>query len=144
MIIPDVNLLLYAELAAFHEHRAARAWWETVLSEPEEVGLTSPALFGFLRIVTNPRVFTPPLPVRDALARASAWLARPNVRMLVPGPRHLEIAFDLLSGLGTAGNLTTDVQLAAFAIESSATLYSNDLDFGRFAGLTWQNPLVSP
>lgn len=69
------------------------------------------------------------------------WLARPHVRYVVPGPRHLDIAFDLLAGVGTGGNLTTDVQLAALAIEQGGELHSNDSDFSRFPGLTWVNPL---
>jgi uncharacterized protein len=44
--------------------------------------------------------------------------------------------------LGTGGSLTTDVQLAAHAIENQAELHSNDRDFGRFAGLRWVNPLT--
>jgi predicted nucleic acid-binding protein len=60
---------------------------------------------------------------------------------LPPGPRHLEIAFRLLKQLGTAGNLTTDVQLAALAIEYQAEVHTNDLDFGRFPQLRWVNPL---
>lgn len=141
MILPDVNMLLYAEVAAFPEHAAARKWWERLLSGVEEVGIAPPALFGFVRIATNPRVLSPPLGVDDAIDRVTAWLAQPNVRVLVPGPKHLEIAFDLLRTMGTAGNLTTDTQIAAFAIEHSATVCSNDSDFGRFGGLTWTNPL---
>ena len=141
MIVPDINLLLYAEIAAFPEHAAARKWWERLLSGTEEVGIAPPALFGFLRIATNPRVISPPLAVDDAIDRVTAWLAQPNVRVLQPGPKHLQIAFDLLRGLGTAGNLTTDTQLAAFAIENAATMCSNDTDFGRFVGLSWKNPL---
>lgn len=143
MIIPDVNLLLYAEIAAFPEHAATRSWWESALGGSEEVGIIPVALFGFVRIATNPRVFAPPLSVDAALERVEAWLARPNVRVVVAGPRHLEIAFRLLRGLGTAGNLTTDAQLAAAAIENGATLCSNDTDFGRFPGLSWVNPLTS-
>jgi toxin-antitoxin system PIN domain toxin len=88
-------------------------------------------------------VFNPPLAVDEALDRVNAWLEQPNARMLLPGPRHIEIAFRLLRDLGAAGNLTTDAQLAAFAIEHNATLYSNDTDFARFSGLRWNNPLLA-
>jgi hypothetical protein len=59
-----------------------------------------------------------------------------------PGPRHVEIAFSLLRSVGTGSNLTTDVQLAAFAFEYDADLYSNDADFARFPNLRWRNPLA--
>jgi uncharacterized protein len=67
---------------------------------------------------------------------------QPNVSHLIPGPRHVEIAFSLLHGVGTGGNLTTDVQLAAFAFEYDADMFSNDTDFARFPGLRWHNPLT--
>jgi uncharacterized protein len=107
-----------------------------------EIGLTSPAIFGFIRIATNPRVLSPPLTVEAATGYVSAWLGQPNVRHLVPGPRHIEIAFGLLDSVGTGGNLTTDVQLAAHAFEHDADMYSNDTDFARFPGLRWINPLA--
>jgi hypothetical protein len=86
-------------------------------------------------------VFQPPIPIEDALRRVETWLDRPQVSFLLPGPRHLDLAFSLLRSLGTAGNLTTDVQLAAIAVEHQAALHSNDADFSRFAGLRWENPL---
>jgi toxin-antitoxin system PIN domain toxin len=142
MIIPDVNLLLYAHITAFPQHPKASKWWKAALSGPAEVGLPSVAIFGFLRIGTNRRAIDPPLAVEAALAIVRGWLARPGVRVLQAGPRHLEVAFQLLEQLGTAANLTTDAQLAAHAIEHQAMLYSNDADFGRFAGLRWANPLA--
>ncbi len=36
----------------------------------------------------------------------------------------------------------TDVQLAAFAFEYDADMFSNDTDFARFPGLRWRNPLT--
>ena len=99
-------------------------------------------MFGFIRLAANRRVFEQPLAAADAVARVRAWLECAPVRFLPPGPDHLEIAFGLLTTLGTAGNLTSDVQLAAHAIEHQAELCSNDVDFARFAGLRWRNPLA--
>jgi toxin-antitoxin system PIN domain toxin len=141
MVIPDVNLLLYANVSAFRQHAAAKKWWEALLGGREEVGIAGPALFGFVRIATNRRVLDPPMAVEGALARVETWLSRAQVRFLQPGPRHLEIAFRLLRALGAAGNLTTDVQLAALAIENQAELHSNDSDFARFPDLRWVDPL---
>jgi toxin-antitoxin system PIN domain toxin len=141
VIIPDVNLLLYAVISGFPQHPRALAWWENALNSPARLGLTQPALFGFLRIATNARILTSPLPIPHAVGYIRDWLAQPNVDLLVPGTRHLAIALGLLEGVGTAGNLTTDVQLAAYAIESKAEMYSNDTDFARFPDLKWVNPL---
>lgn len=143
MIIPDVNLLLYAEIDAYPQHEAARGWWEDALSGELRVALPAISIFGFLRIATSRRIFEEPLSLPEALGRVETWLGRSHVMFLGPGPRHLELAFELLRGLGTGGNLTTDVQLAAYAIENQAKLCSTDLDFGRFEGLRWTNPLAT-
>ena len=142
MIIPDINLLLYAHVTSFPAHLAAKKWWESALNGEREVGLVAPVVFGFIRISTNPRVFSPPMSVDVSIAHVESWLARPRVVLLTPGPRHIEVAFRLLRSLGTAANLTTDTQLAAFAIENQAELCSNDTDFARFPGLRWANPLT--
>jgi toxin-antitoxin system PIN domain toxin len=141
MIVLDVNILLYAVIAGFPLHERARAWFESVVNDAVQVWLPGPTIFGFLRIVTSPRVLTIPVPVQEAIGYVTGWLDRPNVEFAPPGVRHLEIAFDLLRGIGTAGNLTTDVQLAAYAIELDAELCSSDADFGRFPQLRWVNPL---
>jgi toxin-antitoxin system PIN domain toxin len=144
VIIPDVNLLLYATITGFPQHERSRAWLEDILNGPALVGLTSPAVFGYIRIATNGRVLQSAMALEDAVSHVKGWLAQPNVRFVVPGPRYLEIAFTLLESVGAAANLTTDVQLAAFAIEQDADLYSNDTDFGRFPVLRWIDPLKRP
>lgn len=141
MIVPDVNLILYAEIDAHPLHARARPWWEDALSGERRIGLAPVCVFGFLRISTNRRVFREPLSVEEALGRVRGWLGRDAVTFLVPGSRHLELAFGLLERLGTGANLTTDVQIAAHALEHQAEVYSNDRDFARFEGLRWVNPL---
>jgi toxin-antitoxin system PIN domain toxin len=142
LIVPDINLLLYAEIDAFPEHAAARRWWEDALNGERQVGIAPVCLFGFLRIVTNRRVFTEPLGVDDAIGRVERWLERGHVLLLVPASRHLDTAFGLLRKLGTGANLTTDVQIAAHAVDYGGEVFSNDTDFGRFEGVPWVNPLA--
>lgn len=108
----------------------------------EDVALLPVAIFAFVRVATNRRVLNPPLPLEHALGHVERWLQQPHVHLLAPGPRHLEIAFALLRAVGSAGDLTTDAQLAAAAIEHQAELHSTDVDFARFPGLRWLNPLA--
>lgn len=143
MIIPDVNLLLCAIIDAFPQHPTAKHWWEETMNSNELIGLTDPAIFGFLRIATNPRLLKPPLPVEEAAGAVEGWLAEPNVRWAVPGPHHHALALKFLRSVGTAGNLTTDVQLAAIAVENDGIIYSNDSDFARFESVRWINPLAA-
>ncbi|MDX2012764.1 MAG: TA system VapC family ribonuclease toxin [Myxococcaceae bacterium] len=139
MILCDVNLLVQATMRGMPLHQRARAWLEEVL-EQGRLGASHTALFGFIRIVTNRRIFDPPRAVDDAVSDVQHWLDE-GALLVTPGPRHLAIAFHLLRELGTAGNLASDVQLAALAIENQAELASADTDFGRFKGLRWVNPL---
>ena len=142
MIVPDVNLLIYAFVEGFPHHPRARAWWLELMNGDEDVGLAPVAVFGFVRLTTNRRVFEDPIPLDQSLAYVRGWLDRPNVHVLLPGAQHLRLALDLLGRVGTAGNLTTDVQLAAHAIENRAVIHSNDTDFDRFPEVSWANPLA--
>ncbi len=144
MIVVDVNLLLYAHIDAYPKHEQARAWWEGTINGDATVGLADPAMFAFVRLSTNARMFESPMAVSDALATVRRWLDHPTVERLTPGRRHLDIAFGLLEDAGTAGNLTTDAQLAAYAIDLDGEVHSNDSDFGRFPGVRWVNPLATP
>jgi toxin-antitoxin system PIN domain toxin len=141
MIIPDVNLLVYAYNAADPQHPAARAWWEAAVKGRIPVGLPWVTMGGFIRLMTHPRVLQHPMPVDQAVRRVRQWLEQPNVLTLQPGQRFPGIFFGYLEQLGTAGNLTTDAQLAALAVEHQGELNSCDGDFARFPGLRWRNPL---
>lgn len=142
MIVPDVNLLVYAHNSQSRQHEAARKWWEDLLNGTGTVGLPWASILGFIRIATSPKILDNPLDVSSACTRVRSWLARPQTALIHPGDRHADILFDLLEEAGSAGNLTTDAHLAALAIEHQAELHSTDADMIRFRGLRWTNPLV--
>lgn len=141
MILPDVNLLIYAVDETAPRHQRACAWLEDVLSGTEEVGFAWAVVLGFVRVSTNPRAFEDPLEAAGAFDYVEEWLARPVSLALSPGPGHVALMRELLLPLGVAGNLTSDAHLAALAIEHGAELCSSDTDFGRFAGLRWRDPV---
>ncbi len=142
MILPDVNLLVYAidETSIFHND--AKTWWDETLSSSRIVGLCYPSILGFIRLVTNRRIFASPLSVAETVEYVDGWLAQPNTTIVVPSPRHWPILVTLLESTGVGANLTTDAHIAALAIEHGFTVYSNDSDFGRFDNLRWENPLL--
>ena len=142
MILPDANLLLYAYDGSSPFHPKAAAWCERIMSGPGQVVLLPVVVFAFVRIATNPRVFSDPLSVTEASAHVRSWLARKHVRLHEMLPEDMERALSLLESAGTAGNLTTDAQIAAVAIRLDAEVHTADLDFGRFAGVRFSNPLV--
>lgn len=141
MILPDVNLLLYANLDATPNHAAARTWFEGVLSGDESIGLTPAVILGFIRLSTNRRVYAEPLDVRDAVARTRSWLDRPRTALLELTQEVVEQTIELLVEAGAAGNLTTDAQLAAHALVSRGVIASTDGDFARFPRVRWVDPL---
>jgi hypothetical protein len=141
MILPDINLLVYAYNRHAPHHAEARAWWERLLNSTRSVGIPWAVVCGFVRLMTHPAVLLSPLDPARTLHHVRSWLDRPLVEVLEPGPRHLEILERILSAAGVAGNLTTDAHLAAIAIEHQCELHSSDTDFARFPGLRWRNPL---
>ncbi len=141
MIVPDVNLLIYAVNKDAPQHERARSWLESSLSGSEPVGLPWLVLVAFLRLTTNKRIFESPLTATQALDLVTGWLSQPCALALNPGERHWLILSRLLLRAGTAGNLTNDAHLAAIVIEHNACLCSADNDFRRFADLNFENPL---
>jgi toxin-antitoxin system PIN domain toxin len=142
VILPDVNLLLYAIDATSPRHEDARRWLEGLLSGSETVALTWSVLTAFLRLSTHPSIFEAPLSPERSFDLVTGWLAQPPVIVVHPGDRHHLVMRELLEPLGTAGNLVPDAHLAAVALEHGATLASSDHDFARFAGLRWSDPLT--
>ena len=142
MILVDVNLLIYAVNQDSADHQKAKSWLESALSGTETVGLPWIVLLAFLRLTTRSGLFQKPLSLQAAFDLVDAWLQQPSVTVPEPTARHLQTMRDLLSALGTGGNLTSDAHLAALAIEHGAELCSSDNDFARFSRLRWRNPLA--
>jgi uncharacterized protein len=141
MIVPDINVLLYVYDSASPFHTKARAWWQDCLSGAEPIGLAHVVLFGFVRVGTSPRAFTHPMTLAEATGHVRSWLEQPPVRVLGVGAQHVEQTLELLQTIGTAGNLVTDAQIAAVAIEHNAVVHTSDTDFIRFLGVRWLNPI---
>lgn len=140
MILVDANLLVYAHVSSLAQHERARRWLDDRLSGTAPVGLPWPSVLGFIRLVSNPRIFERPLSVGDAWRQACDWLDCPTVWIPGPTDRHREVLGPLLAGVERA-TLVPDAHLAALALEHGLTLCSTDGDFARFPGLRWENPL---
>ncbi len=142
MILPDVNVLIYAHIEDSSPDHADYAQWITRLATgPEPFALSLLVLASFIRVVTNPRVFDPPSTLDQAFAFVSSLVERPTARIVGPGPDHLDILERLCRQARATGKLVADSQHAAVAIEHGCTIVSTDSDFGRFPGLRWQHPL---
>jgi hypothetical protein len=142
MIVPDVNLLLYAYDSDSPFQIKAAAWWQACLTGAEPIILPEVVAFGFVRVGTSVRAFHHPMTATEAACHVRSWLKQEVVAIPEAAPDHIERVLGLLESLGTAGNLVTDAQIAAVAIEHDAVLHTADADFIRFKGLRWLNPLT--
>jgi len=140
VIVPDLNLLLYAHNDGAPYHDDARRWWEASVNGSERVGVPWAVATGFVRLM-NPRVLVDPATPDAAAGFVDEWFRLPNVSPLNPGRDHLALFRRCLAAAGVGANLVTDAHLAALAMEYQAELHSNDTDFSRFPGLRWRNPL---
>lgn len=141
MIVPDINLLVYAYDSSAPQHASACRWWEAALSGTEPVGIPVVVLLGFVRLMTHPTLSENPMSVSQVKEVLEGWLEQPNCRALPVGDRTVTLFLQFLSELGQGGNLCTDAMIAASAREYDGCVYSNDRDFDRFAHLRWSNPL---
>ena len=141
MLIPDVNVLVYASREESPDHVAYRDWLRALALGDDSFGLSELVCSGFLRLVTNPRLWNPPMPTDIALEFVEALRSRPNCVLVSAGPRHWGIFAGLCSQLGLRGSIVADAYFAALAIESGNEWATADRDFRRFPGLRWRHPL---
>jgi uncharacterized protein len=138
VILPDVNVLLYAFRSDAEEHDAHRIWLEEVINGEAAYGMSPQVIASVIRIATHPRIFAHPSRLADALAFASVVLEQPHCQIIQPGPRHWGIFTRLCQSANAYGNLVPDAWLAALAIESGCEWITNDRDYARFKGLQWR------
>jgi toxin-antitoxin system PIN domain toxin len=141
VILADVNVLVYAHRQDLPQHDRFSAWLGEEVESGRSFALCDASLTGFLRIVTNGRVFTDPTPLDVALRSIKELREQPGAIHIGPGVRHWEIFTKLCSAVGARGNDVPDAYLAALAIESGSELVTADRGFGRFPGLRWSNPV---
>ena len=140
MILPDVNVLLYAFRPDSADHDKHRHWLQTVVEVGDPYGMSPQVLASVVRISTHPRIFKSPTPAREALAFSSLLLAQPHCCVVTPGPRHWSIFERICKHSGAQGNLIQDAWFAALAMESGAEWITTDRDYARFEGLRWRLP----
>jgi toxin-antitoxin system PIN domain toxin len=140
MLLPDVNVLVYAHREDLAAHPVARGWLESALNGDEPVGLFNPTLASFLRIATNRRIFKTSTPASAALDFVETLRAAPMARPIDAGVSHWEIFVRLCRQANSAGDDIPDAYLAALAIENDCEFISTDAGFARFPGLKLRRP----
>ena len=140
VLLPDVNVLVYAHREDTARHPEYRDWLRDLVTGPSSFGMADLVLSGFLRTVTHRRVFAVPTPVDVALRFAVSLRSRDNCVPVAPGPRHWAIFVSLCERVQAKGSLVPDAYLAALAIESGSEWITTDRDFTRFPHLRSRHP----
>lgn len=143
MILPDVNILIYAHREDTDAHKDISAWFYNVLHGDSTFALSELILSSFLRIVTHSRVFKTPTPYNKAIMYVEQLKNHPNCLIVTPGNRHWDIFIKLCQNYKLKGNLIPDAYLAALAIEHACEWASTDRGFRRFKELKLIHPLDS-
>lgn len=141
MILPDVNVLIYAFRADSEDHQRYKDWLESVVNGAAAYGIAPQVLSGLVRICRHPRIFRRPSSGAETFAFCRKLLEQSNATVTVPGDRHWSIFEDLCGKAKATGNLVQDAWFAALAIESGCEWITTDRDYARFPGLTWREPL---
>jgi toxin-antitoxin system PIN domain toxin len=141
MILLDVNVLVGAFNDADPNHIGYSRWLDEAISRGSRTGLAGVVLSGFVRIVTNPKIFKRPTGASEAFAFVRLLRDRSRMMSVHPGPRHLQIFEELCVSSGARGGLVPDAYLASIALEQGASVATADRDFARFSGLRVINPL---
>ncbi|MGC9452482.1 MAG: type II toxin-antitoxin system VapC family toxin [Oceanipulchritudo sp.] len=140
MKLVDVNILVTAHREDADLHKDIRSWLEGALRTPPGIAVSDLVLSGFVRIVTHPKIFRKPTPLRDALDFVADFRSRSTVTVVHPGTRHWEVFLDLCGKADARGNHVPDAFHAALAIEYGLEWITLDRGFGRYPGLRWSSP----
>lgn len=142
MILPDVNVLVLAHRTDQDGHDATRDWLVEEVNSERPFALADLAVAGFVRVVTNPRIYATPTPLHEAIRFLDGLFEQPTCVAVAAGPRHWEIVRQVIVDADARGNLVPDAHLAAIAIEHGATVATRDRGFARFTRVRWLDPLA--
>jgi uncharacterized protein len=140
MILPDVNVLIYAFRQDVVQHAICRPWLDGVVEGDARFGISPLTLAAVVRVTTNPRSYRVPSTIEEAFRYCDILLGQPHCQIVEPGERHWNIFKRLCIETDTRGSRVTDAWFAALAIEWGCDWITLDRDYARFPGLKWQVP----
>jgi toxin-antitoxin system PIN domain toxin len=140
LILPDVNVLIYAFRSDSKDHARYKAWLEDVVNGPAAFGLAPHVLSAVVRVCTHPRIFAVPSEPAEVFGYCDVLLTQPNATLVQPGERHWALFHALCRDAAATGNLVPDAWNAALAIEAGCEWITTDRDYARFPGLNWRTP----
>jgi hypothetical protein len=136
MILWDVNLWVYAFRTDSPFHEAARDELESSSRAGNSFLFTPHVAASFLRLVTNPRIFTHPSPLEEAWTFVNVLEARGRATTVDVDQMTFGIFKHLSLVSRASGNEIPDALLASIAIRHDATLVTADRRFEHYDGLS--------
>src|SRR5215472_10888801 len=132
----DTNILIHAEVESSKHHEPALEVLRTLAEGTLPWAIPWPCIYEFLRVVTHPRVFHPPVPLEIVLTDLQRVLASPSLILLAETRRHPSVLDQTIRQAAATGNLMHDAHIAALCFEHGVSeLLTGDRDFTRFVGL---------
>jgi toxin-antitoxin system PIN domain toxin len=140
MLLPDVNVLIYAFRKDMPKHAVARAWLDRAILDDAPLSVSPLTLSAVVRVTTRPGMYRTPSTLEEAFGFCDDILGQPHCQLVEPGDRHWRIFRKLCLETDTRGPLVTDAWFAALAIEWGCEWVTFDRDYARFPGLRWSMP----
>ncbi|MGW4794833.1 TA system VapC family ribonuclease toxin [Nonomuraea sp. NPDC004297] len=141
VLLADINILVNAFRKESADHKHCHAVIDDMVNGDSSYAVSDFVVNGFVRLVTNRRIYRNPDSLDRALTFAEAYRNQPHAAVVAAEGRHWEIFARLSRTAGATGKLIPDAYLAALAIEHGCEFVTCDKDFARFEGLRWRSPL---
>ena len=136
MIAIDSNVLIAAHRGEHPLHAVALTRLVETAEGDLPWALPIFCLGEFLRVVTHPRVFSPPSTLEVAIEFIEQLVRSPSMRLLGAGPGYWNHLCAAVMAAKATGNLVFDAQIAAVCIEHGIErILTEDRDFARFTQL---------
>lgn len=143
MIAIDTNVLVHSHRSDSPFHERAATMLGTLITSGAPWAIPWPSVHEFLSVVTHPRIWRPPTPLRTALDAVEAWLASPSLVMLAEADGYMGVLSDSVMRARIVGPRIHDARIASLcALHGVTELWTADRDFHAFPDLSVKNPLV--
>jgi toxin-antitoxin system PIN domain toxin len=141
MIALDTNILVYSHRDESPHHRAALNAVAALAAGSMMWAIPWPCIHEFLNVVTNPRIFARPTPLKRAVEQVSEWMLSPTLALPPESQAHWKLLQEILLTSHVTGPRVHDARIVALCIQHGE-LWSADRDFSRFPRLRVVNPLL--
>lgn len=138
----DTTFLVCLEIKEHPGHTDARNLLQKLLSEKTPLGLAPQVLSEFIHVVSDSRRFEKPIPMEEAIQRASWWWEARETSQVYPTERSTEQFLKWMESHHLGRKRLLDTQLAAtyFCSGFPTIVTTNPRDFRLFEGVSVLQP----